>query len=44
MMLEGFWVRNRFRERLVTGLKKRGYHERKAGRWACLGGGWDVRG
>jgi len=31
-------VRNEFRERLVTKLKQRGYHERKAGGWVCLGG------
>ena len=38
MMLDGFQVRNGFRERLVTKLKERGYHGRKAG------GGRDVRG
>jgi len=36
-MLEGFRVRNGFRERLVTKLKERGYHGRKAGGPACLG-------
>ena len=44
MMLDGFRVRNGFRERLVTKLKERGYHGRKAGGPACLGGGRDVRG
>jgi len=38
MMLDGFRVRNGFRERLVTKLKERGYHGRKAGGPACLGG------
>jgi len=37
-MLDGFRVRNGFRERLVTNLKKRGYHGRKAGGPGCLGG------
>ena len=37
--MEGFWVRNGFRERLVKQLKERGYHGRKAGGPACLGGG-----
>ena len=31
VMLVGFQMRNRFRERLVTGLKERGYHGKKAG-------------
>jgi len=44
VMLDGFRVRNRFRERLVTKLKEREYHGRKAGGPACLGGGRDVRG
>ena len=39
MMLDGFLVRNGFRERLVTKLKEREYHGRKAGGLACLGGG-----
>ena len=39
MMLDGFLVRNGFRERLVTKLKERGYHGRKAGRPVCLEGG-----
>ena len=43
MMLDGFHVRNGFRERLVTKLNKRGYHGKKAGGPACLGGGRDVR-
>ena len=38
VMLEGFWVRNRVRERLETKLKERGYHGRKAGEQACLRG------
>ena len=38
-MLDGFRVRNGFRERLVTKLKERDYHGRKAGWPACLGGG-----
>jgi len=38
VMLDGFRVRNAFKERLVTKLKVRGYHERKAGGQACLGG------
>ena len=39
MMLDWFRVRNGFRERLVTKLKERGYHGRKPGGLACLGGG-----
>jgi len=31
VMLVGFWMRNGFRERLVTGLKKRVYDGKKAG-------------
>ena len=31
VMLLGFRIRNEFRERLVTGLKKRGYNVKKAG-------------
>jgi len=31
VMLMGFRMRNGFRERLVTGLKERGYHRKKAG-------------
>jgi len=31
VMLVGFRMRNGFRERLVTGLKERGYHGKKAG-------------
>jgi len=31
VMLVGFQMRNRFRERLVTGFKERGYHGKKAG-------------
>jgi len=38
VMLVGFWMRNGFRERLVTGLKERGYHGRKAAVWAYVGG------
>jgi len=30
LMLVGFRMRNRFRERFVAGLKKRGYHGKKA--------------
>ena len=44
VMLDGFRVRNGFRERLVTKLKEREYPGRKAGGPACLGGGRDVRG
>jgi len=39
LMLDGFRARNGFRERLVTKLTERGYHGRKAGGPACLGGG-----
>jgi len=38
VMLEGFWVRNRFSERLVTKLRERGYYGRKADGQVCLGG------
>jgi len=38
VMLVGFRMRNAFSERLVMGLKKRGYHGRKAGGWAYQGG------
>jgi len=38
VMLVGFRMRNGFRERLVTGLKERGYHGRKAGGRAYQGG------
>jgi len=31
VMLVGFWMRNGFRERLLRGLKQRGYHGKKAG-------------
>ena len=44
VMLDGFRVRNGFRERLVTKLKERGYYGRNAGGRGCLGGGRDVRG
>jgi len=49
MMLDGFRVRNGFRERLVTKLKQRVYHGRKAGGPACLGRGpgcerWRLKG
>jgi len=37
VMLVGFWMRNGFRERLVTGLKKRVYHGKKAGGRAYRG-------
>ena len=37
-------MRNEFGERLGTKLKEGEYNGRKAGGWACLGGGWDVRG
>jgi len=37
-MLDRFKVRNRFRERLVTKLNKRGYLGRKGGGQACQGG------
>jgi len=33
VMFVGFQMRNRFRERLVMGLKEKGYHGKKAGRW-----------
>ena len=39
MILDGCRVRNGFRESLVTKLKHRGYHGRKAGEPACLRGG-----
>ena len=39
VMLVGFRMRNGFRERLVTGLKERGYHGKKAGGRAYQGGG-----
>jgi len=39
VMLDRFQVRNRFRERLQTKLKERGYHGREAGGPACLVGG-----
>ena len=37
-------MRNEFRERLVTKLKEREYHGRKAGGWVWLGGAgmWEV--
>jgi len=38
VMLVGFWMRNGFRERLVTGLKERGYHGKKAGGRGYRGG------
>jgi len=38
VMLVGFQMSNGFRERLVTGLKVRGYHGKKAGRWGYRGG------
>jgi len=44
VMLDGFGVRNRFRERLVTKLKERRYHGKKAGGRPCLWVSWDVRG
>ena len=44
VMLDGFYVRNGCRERLMKNLKERGYHGRKAGGRACLGRSWDVRG
>jgi len=37
VMLVGFRIRNEFRERLVTWLKKRGYHVKKAGWWVYQG-------
>jgi len=43
VMSVGFGMRNGFRERLVTGLKERGYHGKKAGgrayQWRRLEGG-----
>jgi len=36
--LVGFWMRNGFREMLVTGLKERGYHGKKAGGRRYRGG------
>ena len=39
LMLVGFRMRNGFRERLVTGLKERGYHRKKAGGRGYRGGG-----
>jgi len=38
VMLVGFRMRNGFRERLVIGLKERGYHGKKAGRQSYRGG------
>ena len=38
LMLVGFRMRNGFRERLVTELKERGYHGKKAGRRGYRGG------
>jgi len=38
VMLVGFRMRNGFRERLVAGLKERGYHGKKAGGWGYRGG------
>jgi len=38
VMLVGFRIRNGFRERLVTGLKERGYHGKKAGGRGYWGG------
>jgi len=38
VILVGFWMRNGFRERLVTVLKQRGYHGKRAGRRAYRGG------
>jgi len=43
VMLVGFQMRNGFRERLVTGLKERGYHGKKAGRRGYQGGGQEKR-
>jgi len=43
VILVGFRMRNGFRERLVTGLKERGYNGRKAGRQAYRGGGQKER-
>jgi len=39
VMLVGLRMRNGFRERLVTGLKERGYHGKKAGGRTYRGGG-----
>jgi len=39
VMLVRFQIRNEFRERLVTALKERAYHEKKAGGPAYQGGG-----
>jgi len=39
VMLHGFRVRNGYREEVVTKLKERVYHGRRAGGPACLGGG-----
>jgi len=38
VILVGFRMRNGFRERLVTGLKERGYHGKKAGGQGNRGG------
>jgi len=38
VMLVGFWMRNGFRERLVTGLMERGYDGKKAGGRGYHGG------
>jgi len=38
VMLVGFWMRNGFWERLVTRLKERGYHGKKAGGRGYRGG------
>ena len=38
VMLEGFWVRNGFTERLVTKLEERWYHGREGGGQACQEG------
>ena len=39
----GYWMRNGFREKLVTGLKHRGYHGKKACRQTYPGGGQKER-
>jgi len=39
VMLVGFRMRNGFRKRLVTGLKEKGYHGKKASRRAYRGAG-----
>jgi len=44
VMLVGFRMRNGFRERLLTGLKERGYHGKKAGGRGYRGGGREERG